>query len=143
MGLWVCIGMIGGLVEDVVLYHDVMKALTYVKKYLKEYKISEKKFIKERAEGLSVSAKAYFFENDLGHPKNHYQWLVKELKIDDGPRAALTSGSREQVLHDVNRLMKEGYYPLNISTVATLTEDPIPRPIIVEHTVLMTTWKDF
>jgi len=141
MGLWVCIGLIGGLVEDTMIYHDVMKALTYVKKYLKEYKISQKSFRKERAEGLSSSAKNYLFENDLGGKPNYYQWIVRELKIEDAPRAAIVTGSRDQALTEVLRLMAEGYYPLNISTVAALTEDPIPRPLLVEHTVLMTTWK--
>jgi len=140
MGIWVCIGVIGGLVEDTMLYHDIMKAFKYIEGYLDDYGMSKEHFRKTKCEGLSISAKDYLFENDRGDP-NYYQWIMKELKIEDAPRAALTSGSREQVLFDVNRLMEEGYYPFDYAMLAILTEDPISRPILTEHSVLMTTWK--
>jgi len=139
MGLWVCIGVIGGLAEDIMLYHDIMKAFKYIEGCLHDYGMSIEYFRKIRDEGLSISAKDYLFENDRVGDPNHYQWIMKELKIEDAPRAAIVTGSREQALSDVLRLMEEGYFPLNISTSAVLTEDPISRPLLVEHTVLMVT----
>lgn len=141
MGLWVSAGLMGGLLEDLVIHHDVTNALAYVEKFIDEYGISKNNFRKTWVEGFAISTKEFLFENDSRGDEGYYQWIIRELKIEDAPRAALTSGSREQVLIDVNRLMEEGYYPFDYAMLAILTEDPISRPILTEHSVLMTTWK--
>jgi len=123
------------------LFHDVGNAFEYVKSQIDKYCISMKRFNDIREKGMVAGAKRFLIENDICKDEGYYQWIIEELEVEDAPQAAIVTGSREEALSNVLRLMKEGYYPVNIATAAVLTKDPISRPLLVEFTVLMTTFK--
>lgn len=136
--LYLLLTMLGGIIEESVIYHDVRNALDYAKSICEKFYISDEHFKQQQQEGWGNDAQ-FYFSNDIGGDENEYEIFIHPIKIDDAPLPALVVGEQHTVLAEVRRLMEKGYHPIDMEvTIDGLTSPYSDRR---QYSVLMTSVK--